>query len=117
MFCPRDDPFTCLGTYVVKQNDMDGGSYDTTSEVTAVSPNGLSIGNTTDHSAELIGAAGISVGETRPVRVFTETETAAECGSCQRVFNFKVCMCNIWSPSLMRGTFLIRSRVHMPSGL
>lgn len=64
MFCPRDDPFTCLGTYVVKQNDMDGGSYDTTSEVTAVSPNGLSIGNTTDHSAELIGAAGISVGET-----------------------------------------------------
>lgn len=68
MFCPQDEPVTCIGTYVVKQNDMDTGSYGTTSNVTAVSPNGSHIEDITDHSAGLIGAAGISIGERDPPR-------------------------------------------------
>lgn len=63
MFCPQDDPYTCIATYFVKQNDMDVGSYGTTSNVTAVSPNGSPVKDTTDYAAELIGSAGISVGE------------------------------------------------------
>lgn len=63
MFCPQDDPFTCHGTYVVKQSDMDFGSYNGTSNVTSESPNGSLIENSTYHSAALIGAASISIGE------------------------------------------------------
>lgn len=63
MFCPQDDPFTCTGTYTVQQDDMDAGSYNTTSHVTAVSPNGTTIVDETHSSATLLGAAGVSVGE------------------------------------------------------
>lgn len=63
MFCPQDDPFTCDGTYVIKQTDMDVGSYGSVCNVTAVSPNGSRIEDSTGHSTELTGAANISVGE------------------------------------------------------
>lgn len=63
MFCPQDDSFTCHGTYFIKQSDMDFGSYNSTSDVTAVSPNGSLIEDYTNHSAVLIGAASIWIGE------------------------------------------------------
>ncbi len=62
-FCPQDDSFICTGEYVIAQDDMDAGRYDTTSNVSSISPNGAAILNATHHSAQLVGAAGISVGE------------------------------------------------------
>lgn len=62
-FCPQDDSFTCTGTYFITQDAMDAGTYDTTSIVTSISPNGSFIANATDHSAQLVGAVGISIGE------------------------------------------------------
>lgn len=63
MFCPQDDPYTCIGTYVIKQQDMDAGGYSTTSRATSVSPNRTIIVDAEDSTVELLGAAGISVGE------------------------------------------------------
>lgn len=63
MFCPLDDTFICTGTYIVQQDDMDAGMYNTTSRVTAVSPDGTTIVDDIHNSAELFGVSGVSVGE------------------------------------------------------
>lgn len=63
MFCPQDDPYTCIGTYVIKQEDMDAGGYSTTSRATSVSPNRTIIEDAEGSTVELKGAASISVGE------------------------------------------------------
>ncbi|CAM9876755.1 unnamed protein product [Ectocarpus sp. 8 AP-2014] len=63
MFCPEDDPYTCIGTYVIKQADMDAGGYNTTSRATSVSPNRTIIEDADGSTVELKGAASISVGE------------------------------------------------------
>lgn len=63
MFCPEDDKYTCSGMYIVQQDDMDAGMYNTTSHVTAVSPNGTTIAANTHNSAGLLGTSGASVGE------------------------------------------------------
>lgn len=63
MFCPQDNTYTCTGTYVVQQDDMDAGMYNTTARITAVSPNGTTIVDESHHSAGLLGASDVSVGE------------------------------------------------------
>lgn len=63
MFCPQDEPFTCIGAYTIQQHDMDAGMYNSTSNVSAVSPNGTTISDSIHHSANLVGAAGVTIGE------------------------------------------------------
>lgn len=63
MFCPQDGTYTCTGTYVVQQADMDAGMYGSTSSITAVSPNGTTIVDDIHHSQELLGDSEVSVGE------------------------------------------------------
>ncbi|CAM9249880.1 unnamed protein product, partial [Hapterophycus canaliculatus] len=61
MFCPQDDPFTCIGTHYIGQDDMDAGRYDTVSSVSSTSPNRTTITDTTDYSAELSRVANITI--------------------------------------------------------
>lgn len=63
MFCPQDTPFTCTGTYTIKQDDMDAGYRNSTSFVSSVSPNETDVLDTANYTARLLATAGISIGE------------------------------------------------------
>lgn len=63
MFCPDDGNFTCEGTYTVSQNDMDAGSHQTIASVSSFSPNLTVISADREFAVDLLGTAGIALGE------------------------------------------------------
>lgn len=63
MFCPQNEPISCIETYTINQDDMDAGSRNTTFYASSVSPNRTQISDETSNVAVLEGVAGILVGE------------------------------------------------------
>lgn len=63
MFCPQNEPISCIETYTINQDDMDAGSRTTIFYAYSASPNRTKITDETINFAVLKGVAGISVGE------------------------------------------------------
>lgn len=67
--CPQDAAMKCLGTYIVKQTDMDKGFLDNIFAASASSSGDsdeLDVSNSTSEAVALPGTAAVAIGELPP---------------------------------------------------